>query len=59
MAAMADYWIWWTLAAVLVGAELMTGTFYLLAVGVAFRRRRPRGTSWRVRCPCSSSSAAC
>lgn len=32
---MADYWIWWILAAVLVGAELMTGTFYLLAVGVA------------------------
>ena len=33
---MADYWIWWILAAILVGAELMTGTFYLLAVGVAF-----------------------
>jgi membrane protein implicated in regulation of membrane protease activity len=33
---MADYWIWWILAAVLVGAELVTGTFYLLAVGVAF-----------------------
>ncbi|HTP99259.1 MAG TPA: NfeD family protein [Casimicrobiaceae bacterium] len=33
---MADYWIWWILAAVLVGAELMTGTFYLLAVGIAF-----------------------
>jgi membrane protein implicated in regulation of membrane protease activity len=33
---MADYWIWWVLAAVLVGAELVTGTFYLLAVGVAF-----------------------
>lgn len=33
---MADYWIWWVLAAVLVGAELMTGTFYLLAVAVAF-----------------------
>ena len=30
------YWIWWVLAAVLVGAELFTGTFYLLAVGVAF-----------------------
>jgi len=34
--AMADYWIWWILAALLVAAELMTGTFYLLAVGVAF-----------------------
>ncbi len=33
---MATYWIWWVLAAVLVGAELMTGTFYLLAVGMAF-----------------------
>src|SRR5258705_713714 len=33
---MADYWIWWVLAAVLVGLELVTGTFYLLAVGVAF-----------------------
>ena len=33
---MADHWIWWVLAAVLVGAELLTGTFYLLAVGVAF-----------------------
>jgi len=33
---MADYWTWWTLAAVLVGLELMTGTFYLLAVGIAF-----------------------
>jgi membrane protein implicated in regulation of membrane protease activity len=33
---MAAYWTWWALAAVLVGAELMTGTFYLLAVGVAF-----------------------
>jgi len=33
---MTDYWTWWILAAVLVGAELVTGTFYLLAVGVAF-----------------------
>ena len=33
---MSAYWIWWALAAVLVGAELVTGTFYLLAVGVAF-----------------------
>jgi membrane protein implicated in regulation of membrane protease activity len=33
---MTDYWTWWILAAVLVGAELVTGTFYLLAVAVAF-----------------------
>jgi len=33
---MADFWIWWVLAAALVGLELVTGTFYLLAVGVAF-----------------------
>ena len=33
---MVAYWVWWALAAILVGAELMTGTFYLLAVGVAF-----------------------
>jgi membrane protein implicated in regulation of membrane protease activity len=33
---MAAYIVWWVLAAVLVGIELMTGTFYLLAVGVAF-----------------------
>ncbi len=29
------YWIWWIAAALLIGAELVTGTFYLLAVGVA------------------------
>ena len=33
---MNDYWIWWILATLLVGAELVTGTFYLLAVGIAF-----------------------
>jgi membrane protein implicated in regulation of membrane protease activity len=33
---MATYWIWWVLAAALVGVELLTGTFYLLAAGVAF-----------------------
>lgn len=33
---MDDYWIWWILATLLVGAELLTGTFYLLAVGIAF-----------------------
>jgi len=29
------HWIWWIAAALLIGAELVTGTFYLLAVGVA------------------------
>jgi membrane protein implicated in regulation of membrane protease activity len=32
---MGLHWVWWIAAAVLVGAELLTGTFYLLAVGVA------------------------
>lgn len=32
---MATYWMWWIASAVLVGAELVTGTFYLLAVGIA------------------------
>ena len=30
------YWFWWIAAIVLVGAEVATGTFYLLALGVAF-----------------------
>lgn len=30
------YWTWWVLAALLIGVELLTGTFYLLAVGFAF-----------------------
>jgi membrane protein implicated in regulation of membrane protease activity len=33
---MAAYWVWWILAGGLVAAELLTGTFYLLAVGLAF-----------------------
>lgn len=33
---MAAHWVWWVLGVVLVGAELVTGTFYLLAMGVAF-----------------------
>ena len=33
---MSADWIWWIAAAVLIGAELVTGTFYLLAVGAAF-----------------------
>jgi membrane protein implicated in regulation of membrane protease activity len=32
----SSYVIWWIMAAVLVGVELATGTFYLLAVGAAF-----------------------
>jgi len=32
---MSVEWIWWICAAVLIGAELLTLTFYLLAVGVA------------------------
>ena len=32
---MSVEWAWWIVAAVLVGAELLTGTFYLLAVGLA------------------------
>ncbi len=33
---MAAHWVWWVLGVVLIGAELVTGTFYLLAVGIAF-----------------------
>jgi membrane protein implicated in regulation of membrane protease activity len=33
---MTDYWLWWIFAALLVGAEIVTGTFYLLAIGIAF-----------------------
>jgi membrane protein implicated in regulation of membrane protease activity len=32
---MADYWMWWIAAAALIAAELLTGTFYLLVIGVA------------------------
>lgn len=32
---MSSYILWWITAAVLVGVELATGTFYLLAVGAA------------------------
>jgi membrane protein implicated in regulation of membrane protease activity len=32
---MSEYVIWSILAAVLIGAELMTGTFYLLVYGIA------------------------
>jgi membrane protein implicated in regulation of membrane protease activity len=32
---MSAYWMWWIVAAALIGAELLTGTFYLLAVGIA------------------------
>jgi membrane protein implicated in regulation of membrane protease activity len=33
--AMAAYWMWWIAAAALIAAELLTGTFYLLVIGVA------------------------
>jgi membrane protein implicated in regulation of membrane protease activity len=32
---MAGYWIWWIVAAALIAAELVTGTFYLLVIGIA------------------------
>jgi membrane protein implicated in regulation of membrane protease activity len=32
---MSEYWIWWIAAAILVAAELITGTFYLLVIGLA------------------------
>lgn len=32
---MQSYFLWWILAAVLVGVELTSGTFYLLVYGVA------------------------
>ena len=32
---MGTYWMWWIAAAALIAAELLTGTFYLLVVGVA------------------------
>jgi membrane protein implicated in regulation of membrane protease activity len=32
---MDAYWIWWIFAAVLIGVELLHGTYYLLAVGAA------------------------
>ena len=34
--ALSSHIVWWIMAAVLVGVELATGTFYLLAVGAAF-----------------------
>jgi len=30
-----SFWTWWIVAALLIGAELLTGTFYLLAIGIA------------------------
>jgi membrane protein implicated in regulation of membrane protease activity len=36
MEAIAHHWLWWIAAAIFAGAELLTTTFYLLAVGVAF-----------------------
>jgi membrane protein implicated in regulation of membrane protease activity len=33
---MAPQWVWWVLGLALVAAELVTGTFYLFAIGIAF-----------------------
>lgn len=33
---MSSYIVWWITGAILVGVELATGTFYLLAIGAAF-----------------------
>jgi len=32
---MDAYWKWWIVAAALIAAELLSGTFYLLVIGVA------------------------
>jgi membrane protein implicated in regulation of membrane protease activity len=32
---MASYWMWWIVAAALIAAELVSGTFYLLIIGLA------------------------
>jgi membrane protein implicated in regulation of membrane protease activity len=32
---MAAHWLWWIFAAVMIGAELVTGTYYLFAIGAA------------------------
>jgi membrane protein implicated in regulation of membrane protease activity len=49
---MNDYWVWWILATLLVGAELLTGTFYLLASASRSRSAgSPHGSAhpWRCR----------
>ncbi|MEP6998706.1 MAG: NfeD family protein [Betaproteobacteria bacterium] len=32
---MTGYWVWWIAGAALIAAELVTGTFYLLVIGLA------------------------
>jgi membrane protein implicated in regulation of membrane protease activity len=32
---MTSYWMWWMTGAALIAAELVTGTFYLLVIGLA------------------------
>jgi membrane protein implicated in regulation of membrane protease activity len=32
---MSGYWMWWIAGAALIAAELVTGTFYLLVIGLA------------------------
>ena len=56
---MEHYWTWWIVAAVLIGAELLTGTFYLLAIGIAVGAGRRRGLAGRRAVRCSSQSRAC
>ena len=40
---MALQYLWWIAAAILVGVEMMTGTFYLLVVALALVAGRRRG----------------
>ena len=39
---MALQYLWWIAAAILVGVEMMTGTFYLLIVALACAARAYR-----------------
>ena len=45
---MAVYWVWWALAAILVGAELMTGTFYPAGGRRGLCRGRFRRVAWSI-----------
>src|SRR5216683_1097885 len=44
---MSAYWMWWIAAAALVAAELLTGTFYLLVVGIVMLQRWKRDLALR------------
>ncbi len=57
---MTDYFFWWIAAAVLVGAELITGTFYLavLAAAAAFGAIAAHmGLSWQTQAMIASAVA--